>query len=77
MAAHGWLAWVAGCTPFLQIIVVSPKFEGVSLLDRQRNVNAALEGFQHRIHATSVKAWTEETWRKRTAAAAAAAAGAP
>ncbi|GAX27702.1 hypothetical protein FisN_13Hu201 [Fistulifera solaris] len=42
----------------LDLIVVSPQFEGVPLIKRHRMVNDALVEFMPRIHALSMKTWT-------------------
>jgi stress-induced morphogen len=49
------------------VLVVSPKFDAVSLIDRHKLINAALAPFLNQIHALSIKAWTPEQWKKKQA----------
>ena len=50
----------------LELIVVSPKFEGVSLLKRHRMVNDALAGdIMDKIHALTMKTWTPEQYESK------------
>ena len=51
------------------LILVSPAFEGVSLLDRHRMVNDALSDVMEDIHALSMKTWTPEQYEKKKMAA--------
>jgi len=44
------------------VIVVSDKFEGMGLLDRQRAVHAALEEEMKTIHAITMKCKTLKQW---------------
>ncbi len=56
-------AAAAGGTHY-KVVVVSPEFEGKSLIDRHRLVNdAALDGAGV-IHALAIKAMTPEEWEK-------------
>jgi acid stress-induced BolA-like protein IbaG/YrbA len=50
--------------------VVSPRFEGKSLLDRHQMVQGPLRPAieDGRIHALSLKTYTPEQWRKRQGA---------
>jgi BolA family transcriptional regulator, general stress-responsive regulator len=47
-----------------RVKVASPHFEGLSLLDRQKIINAlfAEDIQEHRIHALSVKTYTPDEW---------------
>ena len=47
-----------GCGSKFEVIVVSEKFEGVKLLERQREVNSILADEMPSIHALSMKTWT-------------------
>lgn len=48
-----------GCGSAFTVAVVSPKFEGLKLLDRHKLVNSALEEELKAIHALSIKrCWT-------------------
>ena len=47
----------------LEAIVISPLFEGLSLLKRQRIVMSALkELFESGLHALALKTYTPEQW---------------
>ncbi len=49
-----------------QVTVVSSGFEGKSLLERHRLVNAALEEeMKGKIHALALKTYTPEQWEKQ------------
>ena len=51
------------------LLVVSDRFEGVSLLDRNRRVFGVLKDeMQGEIHALAIKAMTSEEWKRRAAA---------
>lgn len=52
-----------GCPKF-SAIVVSEKFEGKSLVEQQRLVNAALYEELPDIHAFSQKTYTPDKWQK-------------
>lgn len=55
----------AGGGGHFQMIVVSKKFEGVTLINRNRLVFDTLqELMQSEIHALSIEAKTPEEWRK-------------
>ena len=47
-----------GCGAKFSVIVISGKFDGVMLLQRQRMVNAALKDEMETIHALQMKTWT-------------------
>mmetsp|Transcript_3635 Transcript_3635/g.10539 ORF Transcript_3635/g.10539 Transcript_3635/m.10539 type:complete len:88 (+) Transcript_3635:337-600(+) len=57
-----------GCGTAFTVAVVSTKFDGVKLLQRQRMVNTALRGELKDIHALSIKhCWTPEQERSNAA----------
>ena len=69
-----------GCGAKFDAIIVSAKFDGMMLLQRQRAVNAVLEEEMKTIHALTMKTWTPaqaqqklEDYDARKAAAEAAA----
>ncbi len=48
----------------LRIIVVSPRFEGVNLLDRHRMVHTVLkDNFATHLHALELKTLTPDEWQ--------------
>jgi BolA-like protein 1 len=48
----------------LQVIVVSPQFEGVGLLNRHRMVHEVLkEAFSQGLHALELKTMTPDEWQ--------------
>ena len=47
-----------GCGAKFNAIIVSAKFEGMMLLQRQRAVNAVLQEEMQTIHALTMKTWT-------------------
>ena len=49
----------------LELVVVSSQFEGTSLLQRHRKVNAALSEFMPKIHALSMKTWTPAQYESK------------
>jgi stress-induced morphogen len=51
-----------GCGAKIDVVVVSDKFEGMGLLDRQRAVHAALEQEMKTIHAITMKCKTCKQW---------------
>jgi len=58
-----------GCGSKFEAIVVSTKFEGMPLLERQRAVNEVISEEMQTIHAFSLKTWTPDQHAKKTAAA--------
>ncbi|CAL1284596.1 unnamed protein product [Larinioides sclopetarius] len=54
-----------GCGAKFNAIVVTPKFEGVSLLQRHRMVNEVLKEEMNSIHAFTQKTLTPEQWEKQ------------
>lgn len=49
---------IPGCGSKFTALIVSDKFEGVALLERQRMVHAVLEAEMKIIHALSLKCMT-------------------
>lgn len=49
----------------LELIVVSPKFDGVPLLKRHRMVNDLLKEEMNRIHALTMKTWTPAQYESK------------
>lgn len=56
-----------GCGGKFNVIIVSPEFEGKSILQRHRLVNSALAEELKTIHAFSQKTFTPEQWEKEQA----------
>lgn len=54
-----------GCGSKFEAIIVSSKFEGCALLERQRKVNAAIAEYEY--HAFSMKTWTPAQYEKKKA----------
>lgn len=57
-----------GCGSSFRVVLVSEAFEGVPLLDRQRQVHSALEAEIKAIHALELKTWTPSQFEKKRAA---------
>lgn len=53
-----------GCGGKFSVIIVSPEFEGKSILQRHRLVNSTLAEELKTIHAFSQKTFTPEQWAK-------------
>jgi BolA protein len=54
----------AGGGGHFQMFIVSPQFEGVNLINRNRLVFETLQALMHSdIHALSIKAKTPEEWK--------------
>ncbi|XP_055303016.1 bolA-like protein 2 [Sitodiplosis mosellana] len=53
-----------GCGGKFNVIIVSPEFEGKSILQRHRLVNSAIAEELKTIHAFSQKTFTPEQWAK-------------
>mmetsp|Transcript_45660 Transcript_45660/g.114454 ORF Transcript_45660/g.114454 Transcript_45660/m.114454 type:complete len:84 (-) Transcript_45660:421-672(-) len=51
-----------GCGAKIDVLVVSDKFEGMKLLERQRAVHEALEEEMKTIHAITMKCKTVKQW---------------
>mmetsp|Transcript_38799 Transcript_38799/g.77653 ORF Transcript_38799/g.77653 Transcript_38799/m.77653 type:complete len:91 (+) Transcript_38799:2-274(+) len=54
-----------GCGSKFKAVVVSPKFDGVALLERQRMVNAIIAEEMNSIHAFEMKTWTPAQYEKK------------
>ncbi|XP_054723059.1 bolA-like protein 2 [Uloborus diversus] len=54
-----------GCGAKFNAIIVSPKFDGVALLQRHRMVNEILKEEMNSIHAFTQKTLTPEQWEKQ------------
>lgn len=54
-----------GCGSSFEVVVVSPKFDGLPLLQRHGLVNTCLASLMGEIHAVTIKAWTEAVWRSK------------
>ncbi|MBK8257487.1 MAG: BolA family transcriptional regulator [Polyangiaceae bacterium] len=58
-----------GSETHFKVLVVSPSFEGKSLVDRHRTVNGLLtEEFRDGLHALSIRALTPPQWETSGAA---------
>lgn len=49
----------------MELIVVSPRFEGVPLLKRHRMVNEIVKEEMDKIHALTMKTWTPAQYESR------------
>jgi stress-induced morphogen len=56
-----------GCGSKYNVLIVSKKFEGQSLLNRQRLVNTIIADEMKQIHAFTQKCVTPEQWNKMLA----------
>jgi len=56
-----------GCGSKFEAIIVSAKFDGVPLLERQRMVNDAIAEPMKEIHAFSMKTWTPQQYESKMA----------
>ncbi|GFT39707.1 bolA-like protein 2 [Nephila pilipes] len=54
-----------GCGAKFSAVIVSPKFEGIPLLQRHRMVNEILKKEMNSIHAFTQKTLTPEQWDKQ------------
>ncbi|UVC54503.1 BolA-like protein [Theileria orientalis] len=54
-----------GCGASFEAVIVSTMFEGKSLIDRHRLVNAAIAEEMSRIHAFSMKCHTPKEWEEK------------
>ena len=52
------------CGSRFNVVVVSSKFEGKSVIQQQRMVNGALAEEMPRMHALTQKTYTPEAWKK-------------
>ncbi|KAJ3306382.1 hypothetical protein HDV03_005349 [Kappamyces sp. JEL0829] len=55
-----------GCGQAFEVVVVSPKFEGLSLLKRHKLVNEAVKHEIEGIHAFSQKTFTPSQWQEQS-----------
>ncbi|XP_060554514.1 bolA-like protein 2 [Ruditapes philippinarum] len=55
-----------GCGAKFQALVVSPKFEGMPLLQRHRLINSAVEEEMKQIHAFQIKSLTPQQYENLT-----------
>ena len=53
-----------GTVSHIKIIIVSVRFDGLSLIKRHKLVYKALGPFVHKIHAISIVSKTPEQWKK-------------
>ncbi len=61
---HVFVRDLTGTSDHFQVVAVSEKFNGLSLLDQHRLVYGPLEkDIQGAIHALSIKTFTEEQWQ--------------
>ena len=56
-----------GCGSKFEAIIVSAKFDGMALLERQQAVNTVLADDMPGIHALSMKTWTPAQYEKKKA----------
>ena len=56
-----------GCGSKFNAIIVSSKFDGVALLDRQRTVNDIISAEMQQIHAFTMKTWTPQQYEAKRA----------
>ena len=55
-----------GSESHFKLVLVSPQFEGQTLIKRHRMINELLaEELQGQIHALSMHTYTEDEWHKR------------
>jgi BolA family transcriptional regulator, general stress-responsive regulator len=55
-----------GAQSHFRVVLVSPMFEGMPLIERQRRVNQALAAeFQAGLHALALHTWTPRQWFER------------
>jgi acid stress-induced BolA-like protein IbaG/YrbA len=61
------VADLTGGLDHFEVLVVSPRFEGKSLVERHQMIQGPLRPAieDGRIHALSLKTYTPEQWRKR------------
>ena len=56
-----------GCGAKFNALIVSPKFDGIPLLQRHRMVNSVLEDELKSIHAFTMKTYTPQQYEKNMA----------
>lgn len=55
-----------GSESHFKVVIVSPKFEGVRLIDRHRLINETLaQELAGPVHALAIHAYTEANWQSR------------
>ena len=54
-----------GCGSKFEALIVSSKFDGMGLLERQQAVNAIIAEEMEQIHAFSMKTWTPAQYEKK------------
>mmetsp|Transcript_34011 Transcript_34011/g.56317 ORF Transcript_34011/g.56317 Transcript_34011/m.56317 type:complete len:86 (-) Transcript_34011:237-494(-) len=54
-----------GCGSKFACVIVSSKFEGMPIIDRQRAVNDIISVEMQQIHAFSMKTWTPTQYEKK------------
>jgi len=54
-----------GSESHFKVVVVSPEFEGLSLLKRHQRINSVLSAQLKRIHALALHTYTEHEWNDR------------
>jgi len=54
-----------GSESHFKIVLVSPEFEGLSLLKRHQRINAVLRDELQQIHALALHTYTEPEWNDR------------
>ncbi len=59
----------AGSETHFKVLIVSPAFEGLGLVDRHRKVNELLrDEFKSGLHALTIRALVPEQWSEQQAA---------
>lgn len=58
-----------GCGSKFEAVIVSAKFDGVPLLERQQQVNTIIAEEMKTIHAFSMKTWTPQQYEAKKAKA--------
>jgi len=54
-----------GCGAKFSLVIVTPHFENMGLLERHRLVNDTLKEEMKKIHALSMKTWTPKQWETK------------
>ena len=55
-----------GAQTHFKVVIVSPRFEDASRIDRHRHINALLQSeFDEGMHALAIHPYTEAEWRQR------------
>jgi BolA protein len=58
-----------GSESHFKVVLVSPEFSGLSLLQRHKRVNSVLSDELKQIHALALHTYTEDEWNDRFAEA--------